>query len=130
MCSRAGSTTSALVTGDGIAGLEEQVGAEERPLGPVEEQAGVPAVRHVRRGEELDAVAAGLEDLAVGEGADLAVGEIVEHHELADEAAHRLGPGRYLEPFVERSALVGLEVAEPDPAYRRRDRSPEPPRRA
>src|SRR5262249_12823648 len=52
-----------------IARMKEEVRAEQSPLGLVEEEAGIPAVRDVRRREKPEPVTAGLENLAVREGA-------------------------------------------------------------
>ena len=78
----------------GIARLEEEIGAEERALGLVEEEARVPAVRHVRRREEAEPMAADRQHLVVGERRGGAVGEVLQHDHVADEAAERLRPRR------------------------------------
>src|SRR5205085_46109 len=85
-----------------------------------EQQTGVPAMRYVRRLEEAEAVTAGRERLLVGERPRRARREVVHARERADEAAERRRRRRERQPFVQRPALVGLEVAEPDPTDRRR----------
>jgi len=75
---------------------------------------------HMRRREELQTVTAGAKNLAVRQRARRPFGEIVDHHLGADDAAHRLGLRRRLEPLIEGTAFVGLEMAEADPAKRRR----------
>ena len=102
-----------------IAVVAEQVGAEQRPRLLLEQQARVPAVRHVLGLDHPEPVAAGLDPLVLGEHARLADREVADRGARAHEAAHGLGPGREREPVVERGALVGLEMAEPDPADRR-----------
>jgi hypothetical protein len=74
----------------GVAGLEEEVGAEEGALGLLDEEAGVPAVRQVGRREEAQAPMAERTRFTVAR--------------------------RDREPLVQRPALVGLVVAEADPA--------------
>ena len=49
------------------AGLAEQVAAEQRAGGLLEEHLGLPAVGHVRRGDLPHALAAEIDDLALGE---------------------------------------------------------------
>src|SRR5262245_7274523 len=103
----------------GIAGLEEQVRAQQGALGLVEEQAGVPAMRHVRGRQKAQPMPAQRDDLAVGEPPRGAVGEIVDRHVATDEATQRLRFRCDAQPLIQGAALVGLEVAESDPAQTR-----------
>jgi len=54
--------------------------------------------------------------LAVGERPRQPVGEVVERHHAAQRAVRDRGGRRRREPVVHRAALVGLDMAEGDPA--------------
>src|SRR5580765_4554783 len=69
----------------------------------------------MRRGEKLQAITSGLEDLVIRQRARGPIGEVVDHDDGADETADRLRPGRDTQPFIQRAALVGFEVAEANP---------------
>ena len=73
-------------------------------------------MRHVGRGKKLQTVASGLEYFVIGQRPRRAIGEVVDHHDGADETANGLSSRRHFQPFVQGAALVGLEVAEADPA--------------
>ena len=78
--------------------------------------AGVPAVRDMRRVEVADPLAAEVDHLAVLQHARRAVGHVVERHHAAGLPVRHLRLRRDREPLVHRAALVGLVVAEGDPA--------------
>ena len=82
------------------------------PVERVHQQAAVPAVRHVRRVEPLQRVAAQRELLAVGQRARRPVGQVVDRHHRGDLAAQRHGLRRRRQQPVQRAALVGLDVRE------------------
>ena len=94
----------------------EEVGAEEGLVRFLEENAGVPAVRHVGRGDESELVPAGGKHIVAGEDAGRANGEVIHADHGSYESADGLGRWGDLEPLVEAAALVGLEVAEADVA--------------
>ena len=112
----AGPRMSPSVSGRGIAHVGEQVAAEERARRLLVHQPRVPAVRHVRGVEAPHAPAAEVDHLAVGERARRAGGLVVEPDGAADGAVGDGGGGGGVEPLAERAALVGLDVAERDPA--------------
>ena len=62
--------------------------------------------------------------LALRERAGRPVAQVVQRHVAAERAVGHLAAGRRREPHVHRAALVGLDVAERDPAQRldRQDR--------
>ncbi len=99
-----------------IAHVGEEIAGEQRAGGLLVEQARVPAVRHVRGVEAAHAAAAQVEDLVVGERARGPRRLIVEPDRAADGPVGDGGRRRGVEPFREGSALVGLDVAEGDPA--------------
>src|SRR5262249_9450221 len=92
------------------AALREEIAAEERFRRPLEEIPALPAVRQVRRVEPLEGLGAEREQLPIRQRFRRAVGELVDRTRRRDLTAHRNGIGRRLEPFVERAALVSLEV--------------------
>src|SRR5438874_816833 len=98
-----------------LAVLLQDIRAEERAFGLLEEETRVPAVGHVRRAAVAEAVPPGRDDLAVRERARRPVGDVVHADDGAHDAARGLRPGGAREPVVQRAALVGLEVAEADP---------------
>jgi hypothetical protein len=71
---------------------------------------------HVRGVDVAHPVAAELDHLAVLEGYRRPVGHVVERHHATEGAVGDLGAGRSGEELVHRAALVGLDVAEGDPA--------------
>ena len=100
-----------------VAELGEQVAAQQGPRRLLVQHAGVPAMRRMRRVDEADALAAAeVDHFAVLQHARRAVGEVVERHHAAGLAVRRRRLRRDREPFVHRAALVGLEMAEGDPA--------------
>src|SRR5206468_1541990 len=98
-----------------LAVLLQEIRAEERALGRLEEEARVPAVGHVRRAAVAPAVPPRHDDLAVRERPRRPVGDVVHADDGTHDAARRLGPRREREPVVQRAAFVGFEVAEADP---------------
>ena len=108
--------------GDGldVTAVREQVGAQQDVACLFEEHPRLPAVRHLRRLLEAPAERASRQHLVVQQRPRRAVREVIDAHRFTDEAAQRLGVRRSRQPLVERTALVGLEVAEADPAQARR----------
>ena len=80
----------------------------------LEREAAFPAVRHVRRVDPAQAVAAQCQHFAVGEGAGRTVRQVVDRHVRGDLAAHRHRVGCCGKKVVERAALVGLDMRERD----------------
>jgi hypothetical protein len=78
--------------------------------------AGERGAVHGRERRRFEGGAPGREHLAVGERTRGPSGELVDAHHRADEAADRGRVQRDRQPLVQRTAFVGLEVAEPDPA--------------
>src|SRR2546421_2448955 len=100
--------------------MKEEVRPEQSSLRLLKEKPSVPAVRDVWCREETQAMTPGFEHFSIAERARRAVGEIVDHHHCADKAANSLRVWRDFQPLVQRAALVGLEMAEADPAHLRR----------
>jgi hypothetical protein len=73
-------------------------------------------VGKLRGRAEAEAVPARRQHVPVGQGFGQAGREIVDVDDGPDDAAHRLRVRRGLEPEVQGTALVGLEMAEADPA--------------
>lgn len=96
--------------------MGEQIAAEQRGGALVEQHAGIPPVRDVRRVDPAQAPPADLQHLAIREHARRAIGDIIERDHHAGLAMRGLGLWRDGEPFVERPAVVRLVVAEADPA--------------
>ena len=115
----AGSTTSSVVRAGPRTDLGEEVAAQQRAGGLLEEDLGLPAVGHVRRGDLADPLAAEVDAprprrAARGGRSHRSLSEMSQPR--APCATWLLGRGR--EPHVHRAALVGLDVAEGDPAQR------------
>ena len=104
-----------------VARLKEEIRAEQDAVTLLEEQAGVPAMRHMRRRQKAQAVSADREGLAVVQRSRRTGSEIVDRDVRADVAAQRLGARSDREPIVQRSALVRLVWLKP--IQRRRDGS-------
>ena len=103
-----------------VADLVQQVRAQQHAVGLLEQHAGVPAVRQMRRGHEAEPVATRLEPLVDAQRTRRAVREVVDVDHRADDADDRGRLGGNRQPLVERAALVHLEVAPADPPQRRR----------
>jgi len=63
-----------------IAKMREQISTKQGLRRLLENHAGVPAVRNMRRIDPANALASKIEDLAIGERARRTVGEVVERH--------------------------------------------------
>ena len=113
----AGSTMSSLVSAGG-ADLAEQVAAQQRARRLLEQHLCLPSVGDVRRRDLAQTLAADVDHLAFGERAGRAVAEIVQRHVAAECAVGHLALRRCSEPHVHRTAFVGLDVSERDPAQR------------
>src|SRR5690348_387899 len=78
-------------------------------------------MRHVRRRQQPKPFAAGLKRLAIAHRFSRVLrGKIVNADDLADERADGRSLGCRLLPLVQRTALVGLEMAESYPPQLRR----------
>lgn len=75
-----------------------------------------PSVRYMGRVDVAHAPTAEIKHLAVREHARRAVGEIVERHQACRAAMDYLRFWRRLEPQIHRTAFVGFDMAERDPA--------------
>ncbi|MCQ4345941.1 hypothetical protein NGA35_00555 [Pseudomonas stutzeri] len=80
------------------------------------QQAALPGVRQVRGVQPLHDAPAERQRLAVLERPRRAVGEIVDRHQRRHRAAQRYRLRGDGQPFVERAALVGLDVGQADVA--------------
>ena len=96
----------------------KQVAAQQRARRLLEQHLRLPAVGHVRGRDLAHPLAAEVDHLALGERAGRAVAQVVERHVAAERAVGDLAARRRREPHVHRAALVGLDVAEADPAQR------------
>ena len=112
----AGPTTSPSVKTLSLPSWVKQVAAQQRAGRLLVEDAGVPAVRGMRRIDEAHPLAADVDHLAVGEDAGRPVGEVIQGDEAAGGAVGRRRLRGGGEPFVHGAALVGLEMPEGDPA--------------
>ena len=87
------------------------------PVEFLDHHTGVPAMRDMRRIDPAHTLAAAeLDHLAIGKSARRPTGEIVERHHAADLAVGGLGLRRDGQPVIQGAALIGLEMAEGDPA--------------
>ena len=102
--------------GGAVAGAGEQVAAQQGAGRLVVHHLRLPAVRDVRGDDRAHAVAADVAGAVVGDGHRRAVGEVVDRHLAAQRVEQHLGRRRGGQPLVHRAALVGLDVAEADPA--------------
>ncbi len=113
----AGPTISLSVNAGAVAELGEQVAAQQRPGRLLVKNARLPAMRDVRRVEVADPLAvAEVDRFAVLQDARRAVGHVVQRDQTSGLAVRHLGLRRDRQPLVHRAALVGLIVAEGDPA--------------
>src|SRR5579872_4050652 len=100
----------------GLSPLVEQVGAEQSAAGLFIKNARIPAVGHVRCGDEAETIAAGFEQFITPKSARRADREVVEVHLGPDQTGDRFGLRRVTEPLVQRAAFVALEMTEADVA--------------
>ena len=97
--------------------LGEKVAAHQRSGRLLVEHAGIPPVRDMRSVEIANALpVAEVDGLTVGQGAGQAVGCIVQRDQATGLSVRSFGLRRDRKPFVQRAALVGLEMAEANPA--------------
>ena len=102
-------TTGTLFSSDlfggriGGAKLGEEIAAEQRAAGLLENHAGIPVVRHVRRVEPAHRLAAEIEHLVVLEYARRSVAHVGQPDVAADLAMRRRRLGRRGQPLVERA---------------------------
>src|SRR3977135_4091115 len=96
--------------------MEEQIGTKESTICLVEKQASVPAVRHVWRCQESQAMTSNLENFSIVERVRWPIGEIGDHHHGANQTANGLACGSDFQPLIQRSALIRFEVAKSKPA--------------
>ena len=90
--------------------LAEEI-ATEQGAGPLlHQQAAIPAMRQMRRVEPAHGVAAQRHPLLILKRARRPVGDVADRDHCPDLAAQRNGVRRHREEFVERTALVRLEV--------------------
>src|SRR6185369_17158604 len=73
-------------------------------------------MRELRRVNEAETIFAGLQTVVRVQHLRGSIGEIVEVYKAADHAVDWSCIRCDLQPLIKRSALVGLEVAEADPA--------------
>src|SRR4030095_3526213 len=99
-----------------VTNLVQRRRAEEEPTVFLEQNAGVPAVRQMRRRDEAEAVPTGVDYLVPRKAAGRAGGEVLEIDENADLAAGRLSPRRNREPVVEGATFIDLKIAHSYPA--------------
>jgi hypothetical protein len=84
--------------------------------GRVEQIAGLPAVREVGSVEPREGASPDRHRLAIGQGARLAITEVVDRHHRRDLRAQRTCARRDREEVVQATRLVGLDMRERDPA--------------
>src|SRR5258708_7409927 len=94
----------------------KQVRAEQCARGLFEQNTSIPAVRNMRGRNKSKAKPAGLDDLYARHGSGRTNREIVQVHKRPHKTAHRFGARRLPEPFVERAALITLEMTKADVA--------------
>src|SRR6516164_7039906 len=94
----------------------EEIRAEQRAIGLLEQHPCVPAVREVWGLTEAKAVLPCGQHLILCQSARRPDGEVVHAHECTGETTGRLGQWRHLEPLVQCSTLVRIKMAEANPA--------------
>src|ERR1035437_3659246 len=99
-----------------VAQVSEQVPAQQRLGGFFEQHPGLPCVRHVGCVQVAYAHPAQGDRLAVGQGSGRAVGHLVQGYLAASRTVCDLRLGCDGEELVHCAALVGLDMAERDPA--------------
>src|SRR6202044_3401451 len=99
-----------------VPALMEQVRTQQSSLRFFKQDAGVPSVRQMRSPAVTEAVLARGKRFAVSERSRLSANEIVHVHAAAKLAADHIGIRGCRQPFIERSALVRLKMAEADVA--------------
>ena len=83
------------------AAFREQVAAQQCAGCLVEQNPAFPGMRHVRGVEPLNPVPPERDDLAIGQGARLTIGDVVDRYERCDLPAERHGRGRCGQEFIE-----------------------------
>ena len=98
-----------------IAGMGEEIAAEEGLGRFLEQNPRFPVVRNVRSIDMANTLAAEIEDFAISQFAGRSITQIVKRNHAADCAMRDLGTWRGGEEFIHRPALVRLHVSEGDP---------------
>src|SRR5215471_4902226 len=96
--------------------LKEQVAAEEGSSSLLENEAGIPTVRNVRRVDAGGALAPQIDRLSILECPRRTNRRVVQPDVTSDPSVRRCRVGRRGKPFIERTTFVRLHVAERYPA--------------
>lgn len=97
-----------------ITPLVKKIRAEQSAIGLFEQNAGIPSVRNVWRRAEAETIVSGGERFFPGNRMGGAESEIVYAHQGAHQTTNRFSGRSESQPFVQRSTLVGFEMAEAD----------------
>jgi hypothetical protein len=98
-----------------IAGMGEQIAAEERLGRFFEQKPCLPIMRNVRSIDVPNALATEIDDLAIGQLAGRSITQIIERNQATKRTVRDLGSRRGSEKFVHRPALVRLHVPKRNP---------------
>jgi len=93
----------------------KDVGTKEGFAVFLEKDSCIPAMGQVRGTDKTEAVLAGLEHGILRHGMGRAHREVAHVDQGADFTAYGKGIGGDLQPFVEGTAFIDFEMAEPDP---------------
>jgi hypothetical protein len=99
-----------------IAGMGEQIVAEESLGAFLKQNPCFPVMRNVRSIDVPNALATEIDDFAIGQLAGRSIAHVVERNHATECTVRDLGARRGGEKFVHRSALVRLHVSEGDPS--------------
>src|SRR5579884_942913 len=89
-----------------VAPLVEEIRTEQDALAFFEENAGIPAMRHMRRGNEPESIPASGQELVGGQSPRRALGEVVDADHRAYQTADRLRRAGRIEPGVQGTAFI------------------------
>ena len=94
----------------------KQIRAEQRPVRFLEQKAGLPTVRDMRRPKKSEAIPSCFHDFTVSKALGWPERQtVIDTDELTHETAHGKGLGSQCLPFGQRATFIGLEMTEGDP---------------